>query len=135
MAANYTIDDFFRTYLALRKAIVQYEKDRNASSKYDTPCHDLLDNLELSSFLLFCLDNIDCYTDEEKQKVISKANRASKLCISCSTVTQDEIDAFSITDKGFDLRFRASLERGAILADEWGFLLHYENGIPGVILI
>jgi hypothetical protein len=135
VAAKYSIDDFFRTFLALRKAIVQYDKDRINSSKYDTPCHTLAENLSLSTFMLFCLNNIDCYTDVEKEKVISKANRVAKNCVSCGTVTQDEIDAFSRTELGYDLRIKASLDRGAILAYEWGFLIHYIDGVPGLLLI
>lgn len=136
MAAKYYIDDFIRTYLSLRKAIVQYEKDKNASMKYDTPCHSLLEDLQLSQFLLFCLENLDCYDAlEDKEKVISKANRVAKNCVSCATVTQAEMDAFSITDLGFELMFKANLQPEILAYDEQAFLIHYIAGFPYLIRI
>jgi hypothetical protein len=58
-------------------------------------------------------------------KVISVANRWSKNCASCS-VSQAEIDAFLLTEKGEELAAKADLG-GFILLQNGTWLLQ-ENG-------
>lgn len=119
-----TLYSYIRTYLSVRNALVDAEQKISSAKKYDKPCCDLEKSQKKGLFLLWCLENIDCY-DESVDKLLSVANRWSKNCADCS-VTQEEIDAFLLTDKGQELAQRAELG-GFILLQNGSWLLQ-ENG-------
>jgi hypothetical protein len=120
-----TIYSYLGTYLAVRKAIAANEQLIVDSKAYDVPCCVQESEQTKGLFLLWCLENIDCYDDSETDKVISVANRWSKNCSTCS-VTQAEIDAFKLTDLGKELSARAGLN-GAILMQTGTWILQ-QNG-------
>jgi len=104
---NYaTIYSYIGAYLAVRKAIVATEAELQADMKYDRPCCKKEAEQKKGLFLLWCLENIDCYVEGTTDKVISVANRWARNCASCS-VTQAEIDAFLLTPKGIELKAKA----------------------------
>lgn len=119
-----TLYSYIGTYLAVRNAIVDAEQKILNAKKYDKPCETAEKSQKKGLFLLWCLENIDCY-DESVDKVISVANRWSKNCASCS-VSQAEIDAFLLTEKGEELATKADLG-GFILLQNGTWLLQ-ENG-------
>lgn len=119
-----TLYSYIRTYLAVRNAIVDAEKKISSAKKYDKPCCDLEKSQKKGLFLLWCLENIDCY-DDSVDKLLSVTNRWSKNCASCS-VSQEEIDAFLLTDKGIELAQKAELG-GFILLQNGTWVLQ-ENG-------
>ena len=119
-----TLYSYIRTYLSVRNALVDAEQKISSAKKYDKPCCDLEKSQKKGLFILWCLENIDCY-DETVDKMLSVANRWSKNCADCS-VTQEEIDAFLLTDKGQELAQRAELG-GFILLQNGSWLLQ-ENG-------
>ena len=119
-----TLYSYIRTYLAVRNALVDAEQKISSAKKYDKPCCDLEKSQKKGLFLLWCLENIDCY-DESVDKLLSVANRWSKNCASCS-VSQEEIDAFLLTDKGIELAQKAEL--GGFILLENGTWLLQENG-------
>ena len=87
-----TLYSYIRTYLSVRNALVNAEQKISSAKRYDKPCCDLEKSQKKGLFLLWCLENIDCY-DENVDKLLSVANRWSKNCADCS-VSQAEIDAF-----------------------------------------
>jgi hypothetical protein len=110
VGVKYDIDRYLGSYIAAaQKAICELTADELNAMKYDKPCCSYKDQLQKGLFLKFCLENIDCYTDDEKNKIISLANRFSQNCSSC-TVTQEEIDAFGETDLGKDLKKKYSID-------------------------
>ena len=111
-----TLYSYLGTYLSVRKTIVANEKKIYDAKKYDAPCCSLEKNQQKGLFLLWCLENIACY-DENQDKVISVANRWSKNCGDCS-VTQAEIEDFMETEKGKKLVYDSDLS---------GFLLLQNN--------
>lgn len=119
-----TLYSYIRTYLSVRNALVDAEQKISSAKKYDKPCCDLEKSQKKGLFILWCLENIDCY-DETVDKMLSVANRWSKNCADCS-VTQEEIDAFLLTAKGQELAQRAELG-GFILLQNGSWLLQ-ENG-------
>lgn len=119
-----TLYSYIRTYLSVRNALVDAEQKISSAKKYDKPCCDLEKSQKKGLFLLWCLENIDCY-DESVDKLLSVANRWSRNCADCS-VTQEEIDAFLLTAKGEELAQRAELG-GFILLQNGSWLLQ-ENG-------
>ena len=119
-----TLYSYTGTYLAVRNALVEAEQKISTAKKYDKPCDKIEKSQKKGLFLLWCLENIDCY-DESVDKVISVANRWSKNCATCS-VSQAEIDAFLLTEKGEELAAKADLG-GFILLQNGTWLLQ-ENG-------
>jgi len=119
-----TLYSYIRTYLAVRNALVDAEQKISSAKKYDKPCCDLEKSQKKGLFLLWCLENIDCY-DDSVDKLLSVANRWSKNCANCS-VSQEEIDAFLLTDKGIELAQKAELG-GFILLQNGTWVLQ-ENG-------
>jgi len=103
VGANYSLNQFLSAYIAAaQKAICNLANDYNTAAKYDKPCCTYDDSVKKGLFLKFALENIDCFTDDEKNKVISVANRFAQNCGFC-TVSQAEIDAFAATDFGKNL--------------------------------
>jgi len=78
VGASYNQNDFVKTYLTLREFVASQEQSRINAAKYDEPCHSYDENIQLALFFLSCLGDMECYTLEEKYKLISKANRLSK---------------------------------------------------------
>lgn len=120
-----TIYSYLGTYLAVRKALVANEETIQSAKDYDIPCCTQEAEQKKGLFLLWCLENIDCYDDTDTDKVISVANRWSKNCGDCS-VSQAEIEAFKVTDLGKELSAKAGLN-GAILIQNGAWLLQ-QNG-------
>lgn len=119
-----TLYSYIRTYLSVRNALIDAEQKISSAKKYDKPCYNLEKSQKKGLFLLWCLENIDCYNDSV-DKILSVANRWSKNCADCS-VTQEEIDAFLLTTKGQELAQRNELG-GFILLQNASWLLQ-ENG-------
>jgi hypothetical protein len=119
-----TLYSYIRTYLSVRNALVNAEQKISSAKRYDKPCCDLEKSQKKGLFLLWCLENIDCY-NENVDKLLSVANRWSKNCADCS-VSQAEIDAFLLTAKGQELALRA--EVGGFILLENGTWLLQENG-------
>lgn len=135
MGASYNQNDFVKTYLTLREFVASQEQARINAAKYDEPCHSYDDNIQVALFFLACLEDMECYTLEEKYKLISKANRLSKNCTACPGVTDAEIDAFMLTDEGRGLLWQADLPEGSLLFDDLTFLVYYDNGKPVLFTI
>jgi hypothetical protein len=119
-----TLYSYIGTYLAVRNALVDAEAKIDLAKKYDKPCCDLEKSQSKGLFLLWCLENIDCY-DESVDKVVSIANRWSRNCANCS-VTQAEIDAFLLTEKGKELAYISGL--GGYITIQNGAWLLQQNG-------
>lgn len=119
-----TLYSYIGTYLAVRKALVETEQKIADAKSYDKPCCDLEKSQKKGLFLLWCLENIDCY-EENTDKLISIANRWSRNCANY-TVTQAEIDAFLLTEKGDELAYTSGLS-GYITIENGAWLLQ-ENG-------
>jgi hypothetical protein len=119
-----TLYSYIGTYLAVRKALVATEQKIADAKAYDKPCCDLEKSQKKGLFLLWCLENIDCYEDTT-DKLISVANRWSRNCANC-TVTQTEIDAFLLTEKGDELAYISGLS--GYITNENGTWLLQENG-------
>jgi hypothetical protein len=119
-----TLYSYLGAYLAVRNALVDAEQKIADAKKYDKPCCDLEKSQKKGLFLLWCLENIECY-DESVDKVISVANRWSKNCASCS-VSQADIEAFLETEEGQNLALKAELG-GYILLQNGTWLLQ-QNG-------
>lgn len=100
MAVKYNIDAFLRAYLgAAEKAICSLAKEQANTAKYDLPCCSYDTRIKEGLFLKFCLENLDCFTDLEQDKIISKANRFAQNCADC-VVSDEELNAFKSTSKG-----------------------------------
>jgi hypothetical protein len=119
-----TLYSYIGTYLAVRKALVDAEAKIDLAKRYDKPCCDLEKNQKKGLFLLWCLENVDCYGDQT-DKFISIANRWSRNCANC-TVTEQEIADFLITDKGKEMAYISGLG-GYILIQNGAWLLQ-QNG-------
>ena len=124
-----TLYSYIGTYLAVRKAIVANEKVISNSKKYDKPCCDKEKTQKKGLFLLWCLENIGCYTNNT-DKLISVANRWAKNCGNCS-VTQTEIETFLNTPDGDKLIYKSKLS-GFILTSEGTWLLQ-QNGFQIIL--
>jgi hypothetical protein len=124
-----TLYSYIGTYLAVRKALVDTEAKIELAKRYDKPCCDLEKSQKKGLFLLWCLENIECY-NENTDKLISIANRWSKNCANCS-VTQAEIDAFLLTEKGDELSYISGLS-GYIMTQNGTWLLQ-QNGYQIII--
>jgi len=110
VGVNYSIDQFLSAYIAAtQKAICELASQYNEAAKYDKPCCSYEENIKKGLFIKFALENINCFTDDEKNKVVSLANRFAKNCSSC-TVSQDEIDALAQTSFGKSISNSFSLD-------------------------
>lgn len=85
-----------------QKAVVNYSQKQIDDAKYDKPCCSYEEQIKKGLFLKFCLENIDCYTDEEQDKLISVCNRYSQNCGGC-VITDAALTAFKSTAKGKEL--------------------------------
>ena len=135
VAASYNQNDFVKTYLSLRKVVASYEQQRINAAKYDTPCASFDKNIEKSQYLLWAFKNFECYTLEEKYKVISKANRVAKNCNYCPGVSEAEINAFLLTPEGRELLTNSDMPNGLLLYNSLTNFVIYINGIPYLITI
>jgi len=135
VAASYTQNDLIKSYLSLRKVVASYEQQRINAAKYDTPCSSFDKNITKAQFLLWCMNNFECYTLEEKYKVISKANRVAKNCSYCAGVSESEIDQFIITNEGRAFIWQTGIPEGYFMVDDLTFFVGYENGTPYYIEI
>ena len=120
-----TLYSYIGTYLAVRNALCDAEKKISNAKKYDLPCDKDEKSQKRGLFLLWVLENIDCFDDSSLDKLISVANRWSKKCSTCS-VSQQDIEDFLDTDKGKDLSDKAELG-GFILLQNGAFVLQ-QNG-------
>jgi len=110
VGVNYNIDQYLGAYIAAaQKAICNLTAEANTAAKYDKPCKSYDERIQEGLFLKFCLENIDCFADNEKNKIISKANRFAQNCGFC-TVSQSEINAFAETDLGVKLGNKFELD-------------------------
>lgn len=135
VAASYNQNDFIKTYLSLRKVVASYEQQRINAAKYDTPCSSFEKNIEQAEFYLWAFENFECYTLEEKYKVISKANRVAKNCSHCPGVSEAEINAFLLTPEGRELLTNSDMPNGLLLYNSLTNFVIYINGIPYLITI
>ena len=133
VAASYNQNDFVKTYLSLRKVVASYEQQRINAAKYDTPCASFDKNIEKAQYLLWGFENFECYTLEEKYKVISKANRVAKNCNYCPGVSEAEINQFLFTDEGKALLWQADIPNGALVGEYFTFIVTYADGIEYLI--
>jgi hypothetical protein len=85
-----------------QKAVCNYAQKQIDDAKYDKPCCSYEEQIKKGLFLKFCLENIDCYTDEEQDKLISVCNRYSQNCGGC-VITDAALTAFKLTTKGKEL--------------------------------
>lgn len=103
VAVKYDLDAYLKSYIsAAQKAVCEYSQKQIDESKYDKPCCSYEKQIKKGLFLKFCLENIDCYSDEEQDKLISVSNRYAKNCGDC-TVSAAELVAFKSTEKGKEL--------------------------------
>lgn len=135
MAASYNQNDFIKTYLSLRKVVASYEQQRINAAKYDTPCASFDKNIEKAQYLLWAFENFECYTLEEKYKVISKANRVAKNCSYCPGVSEAEINAFLLTPEGRELLTNSDMPDGLLMYNNLTNFVVYINGIPYLLTI
>jgi hypothetical protein len=119
----HTLYSFLKTFLALRKVIISLETERISAQKYDKPCCNIESQEKEALFLLFSLENMNCFDDLDK--VIKKANRLAKNCGNCS-VSDDEAYTFSYTTRGRELALRYN-NGGFLLTDGDAFYLQ-QNG-------
>jgi len=103
VAVKYDLDAYLKSYIAAtQKAVCEYSQNQIDDSVYDVPCHSYEEHIKKCLFLKFCLENIECYSDEEQDYVISLANRYAKNCGGC-VVTDAELAAFKNTPMGKEL--------------------------------
>jgi hypothetical protein len=103
VAVKYSLDQFLKSYIAAAdKAVCMYSQKQIDDAKYDKPCCSYENQIKKGLFLKFCLENIDCFSDEEQDKLISVSNRFSQNCGGC-VVTDAELAAFKLTPKGKEL--------------------------------
>lgn len=103
MAVKYDVDAYLKSYIAAtQKAVCEYSQNQIDDSVYDVPCHSYEEHIKKCLFLKFSLENIECYSDEEQDYVISLANRYARNCGNC-TVSDAELAAFKLTEKGKEL--------------------------------
>ncbi len=103
MAVKYDLDAYLKSYIAATiKAICEYSQNQIDESVYDVPCHSYEEHIKKCLFLKFCLENMNCYSDEEQDTIISLANRYARNCGKC-TVSDAELAAFKLTEKGKEL--------------------------------
>jgi hypothetical protein len=103
VAVKYDLDAYLKSYIAATiKAICEYSQNQIDESIYDVPCHSYEEHIKKCLFLKFCLENMDCYSDEEQDTIISLANRYARNCGKC-TVSDAELAAFKETEKGKEL--------------------------------
>ena len=88
-----------------QKAVCSYAQKQIDDAKYDKPCCSYEEQIQKGLFLKFCLENIDCYTDEEQDKLISVCNRFSQNCGGC-VITDAALTLFKTTAKGKELTSR-----------------------------
>ena len=133
VAASYTQDDFIKTFLSLRKVVASYEQQRINAAKYDTPCSSIDKNISKAQYLLWVLGNMECFTLEEKYKVISVSNRVAKNCSSCPGVSESEINDFVLSDEGRTIIWQADMPSGLLMFNSLTYLVFYKNGLPYLI--
>lgn len=103
VAVKYDLDAFLKSYIAAtQKAVCEYSQKQIDEAKYDKPCCSYEKEIKKGLFLKFCLENIDCYSNEDQDKLISVANRYAKNCGDC-TVSAEELAAFKTTPMGKEL--------------------------------
>ena len=85
-----------------QKAVCNYAQKQIDDAKYDRPCCSYEEQIKKGLFLKFCLENIDCYSDEEQDKLISVCNRYSQNCGGC-VITDAALSLFKTTTKGKEL--------------------------------
>jgi hypothetical protein len=103
VAVKYDLDQYLKVYIAAaQKAICEYAQKQVDDSVYDIPCHSYEDQIKKCLFIKFCLENIDCYSDVEQDKIISLANQYSRNCGNC-LISDAELAAFKLTPKGKEL--------------------------------
>lgn len=121
-----TIYSYLKTYLAVRKAIAANESKIQAAMKYDRPCCQEQWSQKKGLFILWCLENPDCFQDNNDiDKLISVASRWSKSCATCS-VSLAEVEDFLETEKGKELGQLSGL--GGYLELQDGAWLLQQNG-------
>ena len=135
MAASYSQNDFIKSFLSLRKVVASYEQQRINAAKYDTPCSSIDKNIAKAQYLLWAMQNMECFTLEEKYKVISKANRVAKNCSFCPGVSETEINEFVLSEEGRSIIWQSNLPEGLLLYNDLTYLVYYENGLPYLIEI
>lgn len=135
VAASYSQNDFIKSFLSLRKVVASYEQQRINAAKYDTPCSSIEKNIAKAQYLLWVMQNMECFTLEEKYKVISKANRVAKNCSFCPGVSETEINEFVLSEEGRSIIWQSDLPEGLLLYNDLTFLVYYENGLPYLIEI
>lgn len=135
VAASYSQNDFIKSFLSLRKVVASYEQQRINAAKYDTPCSSIEKNIAKAQYLLWVMQNMECFTLEEKYKVISKANRVAKNCSFCPGVSETEINEFTLSEEGRSIIWQSDLPEGLLLYNDLTFLVYYENGLPYLIEI
>jgi hypothetical protein len=121
-----TIYSYLKTYLAVRKAIAANESKIYAAMKYDRPCCQEEWSQKKGLFILWSLENPDCFQDNNNiDKLISVASRWAKSCANCS-VTMTEVEDFLDTEKGKELGQLSGL--GSYLEIQDGSWLLQQNG-------
>jgi hypothetical protein len=135
VAASYSQNDFIKSFLSLRKVVASYEQQRINAAKYDTPCSSIEKNIAKAQYLLWVMQNMECFTLEEKYKVISKANRVAKNCSFCPGVSETEINEFTLSEEGRSIIWQSDIPEGLFLYNDLTFLIYYENGLPYLIEI
>lgn len=121
-----TLYSYLGAYLSVRKAIAANESKIYAAMKYDRPCCDDEWSQKKGLFILWSLENPDCFQDNNDiDKLISVASRWAKNCGNCS-VSQAEIEAFLLTEEGKELAQLAGL--GGYLEIQNGAWLLQQNG-------
>lgn len=135
VAASYSQNDFIKSFLSLRKVVASYEQQRINAAKYDTPCSSIEKNIAKAQYLLWVMQNMECFTLEEKYKVISKANRVAKNCAFCPGVSETEINEFTLSEEGRSIIWQSDIPEGLFLYNDLTFLIYYENGLPYLIEI
>jgi hypothetical protein len=86
-------------YLALQKYLIALENKRLLAATCDTPCHGIEETEKKILFFLWAFESLDCFSDEELPKFLSKASSLAGNCSTCS-VDMTEITAWLLTEKG-----------------------------------
>jgi hypothetical protein len=103
VAVKYNLDQFLKSYMATaQKAVVSYAQKQIDDAKYDKPCCSYEEQIKKGLFLKFCLENIDCYGNEDQDKLISVCNRFSQNCGGC-VITDDALTIFKSSPKGKEM--------------------------------